>query len=45
MDADSKRGSVRNAVPSHEDTDTSDHTLTIHARTRYGDIIMQGAAS
>ena len=45
VDADSKRGSVRNSVPSQEDPDPSDDKVTVHARTRYGDIIIQRAAS
>ena len=45
VDADSKRGSVRNSVPSREDPGTFDDKVTVHARTRYGDIIIQRAAS
>jgi Toastrack DUF4097 len=45
VDADSKRGSVRNSVPSQENPDTSDNKLTVHARTRYGDITIQRVAS
>ena len=44
-DATSKRGSVRNSVPSQEDPDRSGAEVTVHARTRYGDIIIQRAAS
>jgi hypothetical protein len=44
VDADSKRGSVRNSLPSREDPDVSDSKVGIHARTRYGDIIIQRAA-
>jgi hypothetical protein len=40
VDANSKRGSVRNSVPSQENPDTSDNQLTVHARTRYGDIVV-----
>ncbi len=43
VDADSKRGSVRNSVPSPEIPVTSDNKVTVHARTRYGDIIIQRA--
>jgi hypothetical protein len=45
VDANSKRGSVRNSVPSQENPDTSDNKATVHARTRYGDIIIQRAAN
>ncbi len=45
VDADSKRGSVRNSVPALENPDTSDNKVTVHARTRYGDIIIQRAAN
>jgi len=44
VDATSERGSVRNSVPSQENPDTPDNTVTVHARTRYGDIIIQRAA-
>jgi DUF4097 and DUF4098 domain-containing protein YvlB len=45
VDASSKRGSVRNSVPSQENPDTFDNKVTVHARTRYGDIIIQRATS
>jgi Putative adhesin len=45
IDVNSERGSVRNSVPSQENPDTSDNKVTVHARTRYGDIIIQRAAS
>jgi hypothetical protein len=45
VDANSERGSVRNSVPSQENPDTPDNTVTVHARTRYGDIIIQRAAN
>jgi hypothetical protein len=44
VDADSRRGAVRNSVPAREGPDTSDTKLMVHARTRYGDIIIQPAA-
>ena len=44
VDATSERGSVRNSAPSQENPDPSDNTVTVHARTRYGDIIIQRAA-
>ena len=44
VDATSKRGSVHNSVPSQENPDTSDNQLTVHARTRYGDIIVHEAS-
>ncbi|MFC6018909.1 DUF4097 domain-containing protein [Plantactinospora solaniradicis] len=43
VDADSKRGSVRNSVPSQENSDTSDSRVTVHARTRHGDITIHRA--
>jgi hypothetical protein len=45
VDATSERGSVRNSVPSQENPGTPDNTVTIHARTRHGDIIIQRAAN
>ena len=45
VDADSKRGSVRNSVPPQENPHTSDNKVTVHARTRYGDIIIHRAAN
>ena len=45
VDAHSERGSVRNSVPPQETPDTSDNRVTVHARTRHGDIIIQRAAS
>jgi len=45
VDANSKQGSVRNSVPSQENPDTFDNKVTVHARTRRGDIIIRRAAS
>ncbi len=45
VNAESKRGKVRNSVPAQENPDTSDNKVTVHARTRYGDIIIQRAAN
>ena len=45
VDANSERGSVRNSVPSQENPETSDNKVTVHARTRHGDIIIQRAAN
>jgi len=45
VDATSKRGSVRNSVPAPEDPGPSGSEVTVHARSRYGDIIIQRAAS
>ena len=45
VDASSERGSVRNSVPPQENPETSDNKVTVHARTRHGDIIIQRAAS
>ena len=44
VDANSKRGSVRNSVPPQENPDTSDNKVMVHARTRHGDIIIQPTA-
>jgi hypothetical protein len=44
VDANSKRGSVRNSVPSQENPDTSDNQVRVRARTRYGDIIVHEAS-
>ncbi|GAA4714742.1 DUF4097 family beta strand repeat-containing protein [Phytohabitans rumicis] len=43
VDASSTRGSVRNSVPSQENPDTFDDKVAVHARTRYGDIVIQRA--
>jgi hypothetical protein len=42
--ADSKKGSVRNTVAAQERRATSENELTVDARTRHGDIIVQHAA-
>lgn len=44
FDVNSERGSVRNSVASPENLDVSDAEVTVHARTRHGDIIIQRAA-
>jgi Putative adhesin len=45
VEASSERGCVRNSVPSQESPGTPEHKATVHARTRYSDIIIQPAAS
>jgi hypothetical protein len=45
VDASSKRGSVRNSVPSPQNPAASDREVTVRARSRYGDIIIQRAPS
>ena len=45
LDVNSERGLVRNSIPSQENPDTFDNKVTVHARTRHGDIIIQRAAS
>ena len=45
VEANSERGSVRNCVSSPENPDTSDNKVTVRARTRYGDIVIQRAAN
>jgi hypothetical protein len=44
LDVNSERGSVRNSVASPDSPDASDAEVTVHARTRHGDIIIQRAA-
>jgi hypothetical protein len=44
VDASSERGSVRNSVAS-QGSATSDASVSVHARTRHGDIVIQRAAS
>ena len=43
VEADSKYGSVRNSVPPRDEPAAAD-LLTVHARTRRGDIVVQPAA-
>jgi hypothetical protein len=43
LDVNSERGSVRNSVASHEHPEEPDE-VTVHARTRHGDIIVQRVA-
>ncbi len=45
VDANSERGSVRNSVPSRESLGPFDDKLTVRARTRHGDIVVQRTAS
>jgi hypothetical protein len=45
VDADSKRGAVRSSVPPQDNPGTPGDTVTLHARSRYGDIIIRRAAS
>ena len=45
VDVNSERGSVRNSVPPQENPGTSGNKVTVHARTRHGDIIIQRAAN
>ena len=45
VDAHSERGTVRNSVPPQDDPDASGNKVTVHARTRHGDIIIHRAAS
>jgi Putative adhesin len=44
VDATSERGSVRNSVPPPGSPGTSHNEVTVRARTRYGDIVIQRAA-
>jgi Putative adhesin len=45
IDVNSERGSVHNSVSAQGNPDPSSHKVTVHARTRHGDIIIQRAAS
>ncbi|GAB2959856.1 DUF4097 domain-containing protein [Amycolatopsis acidiphila] len=45
VDADSKRGSVLDSVLSQENPGTFDDKVTVHARSRHGDVIIRRAAS
>jgi hypothetical protein len=45
VDAHSERGSVLNSIEAQEGPGTFDDKVAIHARTRYGDIIIQRASS
>ena len=45
VDANSERGSVRNSVPPPEGPGPFDNEVTVDARTRYGDIVVQRVAS
>ena len=45
IDINSERGSVRNSVPPQQDPGTSENTVSVHARTRYGDIVIHRAAA
>jgi Putative adhesin len=44
VDATSERGSVRNTLPPPPIPDTPDAMVTVHARTRHGDIVIHPAA-
>ena len=45
VDASSERGSVRNSVPPQDDPGAFENKVTVRARTRHGDIIVQRAAT
>jgi hypothetical protein len=45
IDVNSERGAVRNFVSSQGEPDASDAKVSVHARTRHGDITIQRAAS
>jgi hypothetical protein len=44
-DANSERGTVRNSVPPQEDPGAFENKVTVHARTRHGDVTIHRAAS
>ena len=43
VDANSERGTVRNSVPPQEDPGAFENKVTVHARTRHGDIAIHRA--
>ena len=45
VDVSSERGSVRNSVAAPDSPGASDATVSVHARTRHGDIVVHRAAS
>lgn len=45
VDVNSERGSVRNSVAAPEGPGASDASVSVHARTRHGDIVVHRAAS
>ena len=45
LDVSSERGAVHNSVPAPEEAAASGSRVTVHARTRHGDIIIHRAAS
>lgn len=45
IDVNSERGAVHNFVSSHAEPGPSDARVSVHARTRHGDITLQRAAS
>jgi hypothetical protein len=42
IDVNSERGSVRDSVSSPGSPDPSDAEVSVHARTRHGDIVVRG---
>jgi hypothetical protein len=36
---------VRNSVPAQNDAETSENKVSVHARTRHGDIVIHRAAA
>jgi hypothetical protein len=45
VDANSERGTVRNSVPPQEDPGAFENNVTVHARTRHGDITIHRAGT
>ena len=45
VDVDSERGSVRDSVAQQGNSDPSHAKVSVHARTRYGDVIIRRAAN
>ena len=45
VDANSERGTVRNSVPAQDDPDGDGNKVTVHARTRHGDITIHRAGT
>ena len=45
IDVHSERGAVCNSVPAQEEPATTENRVAVHARTRYGDIVVQRVAT
>ena len=45
VDANSERGTVRNSVPEQDNPGAVENKVTVHARTRHGDITIHRAGT